>query len=139
MKGSLKTLERIQKFKIDEQRKIMVDLQTKEEKILNDLRRLIQEYEQEKDFAAKNGYIGDFGAYTKRYLQYREAFEAQLAALRTEIEKVRDKMSDMFKEQKTYEIVDNNRQKRREKEESAKDQKTLDEIGTNAYIKRRKH
>ena len=62
-----------------------------------------------------------------------------MAALRTEIEKVRDKISDMFKEQKTYEIVDNNRQKRREKEEAAKDQKTLDEIGTNAYIKRRKH
>ena len=52
---------------------------------------------------------------------------------------MRDKISDMFKEQKTYEIVDKNRQKRREKENAAKDQKTLDEIGTNAYIKRRKH
>lgn len=82
---------------------------------------------------------GDFGAYTKRYLQYREAFERQLAAVRTEIEKVRDKnRPTMFKEQKTFEIVDDNRQKRREKENNAKEQKTLDEIGTNAYIKRKK-
>ena len=71
-------------------------------------------------------------------LQYREAFERQLAAVRTEIEKVRDKIADMFKEQKTFEIVDDNRQKRREKENNAKEQKTLDEIGTNAYIKRKK-
>ena len=34
MKNSLKTLERIQKFKIDEQRKIMVELQNKEEKAI---------------------------------------------------------------------------------------------------------
>ena len=58
--------------------------------------------------------------------------------MRTEIEKVRDKIADMFKEQKTFEIVDDNRQKRREKENNAKEQKTLDEIGTNAYIKRKK-
>ena len=96
MKSSLQTLQRIQKFNIDEQRKILA------------------------------------------YLQYREAFERQLAAVRTEIEKVRDKIADMFKEQKTFEIVDDNRQKRREKENNAKEQKTLDEIGTNAYIKRKK-
>lgn len=135
MKGSLKTLERIQKFKIDEQRKIMVDLQTKEEKILNDLRRLIQEYEQEKDFAAKNGYIGDFGAYTKRYLQYRDAFEQALKDVRKKIAEVRDIISDMFKEQKTYEIVDRQRKEREQKEEDLKTQKMLDEIGTNTYIK----
>ena len=64
--------------------------------------------------------------------------ERQLAAVRAEIEKVRDKIADMFKEQKTFEIVDDNRQKRREKENNAKEQKTLDEIGTNAYIKRKK-
>lgn len=139
MKTSLQTLQRIQKFNIDEQRKILVELQTKEEQLQNNLNRLNTEYEQELEFATQNPGFGDFGAYTQRYLQYREAFEAQLAALRTEIEKVRDKISDMFKEQKTYEIVDKNRQKRREKEDAAKDQKTLDEIGTNAYIKRRKH
>ena len=138
MKNSLKTLERIQKFKIDEQRKILVDLQNKEDKILNDLRRLIKEYEQEKEFAAQNGSIGDFGAYTKRYLQYREAFEQALKDVRAKISEVRDIISDMFKEQKTYEIVDRQRKEALAKEEDLKSQKMLDEIGTNAYIKRNK-
>ena len=44
----------------------------------------------------------------------------------------------MFKEQKTYEIVDKNRQEKELKEEELKAQKLLDEIGTNTYIKRNK-
>ena len=139
MKTSLQTLQRIQKFNIDEQRKILVELQTKEEQLQNNLNKLNAEYERELEFATQNPGLGDFGAYTQRYLQYREAFEAQLAALRTEIEKVRDKISDMFKEQKTYEIVDKNRAAAQEKDEEQKMQKTLDEIGTNAYIKNHKH
>ena len=138
MKSSLQTLQRIQKFNIDEQRRILAELQTNEERLQSGLERLNTEYEREKEFASAHPGTGDFGAYTKRYLQYREAFERQLAAVRAEIEKVRDKIADMFKEQKTFEIVDDNRQKRREKENNAKEQKTLDEIGTNAYIKRKK-
>ena len=138
MKNSLKTLERIQKFKIDEQRKIMVELQNKEEKVLSDLRWLQQEYEQEKDFAAQHGSIGDFGAYTKKYLQTREQLEEALTKVREEIAKIRDIISDMFKEQKTYEIVDRQRKEALAKEEDLKTQKMLDEIGTNNYIKNKK-
>ena len=90
MKSSLQTLQRIQKFNIDEQRKILAELQTNEEKLQSGLERLNTEYEREKEFASAHPGTGDFGAYTKRYLQYRE------------------------------------------------EQKTLDEIGTNAYIKRKK-
>lgn len=138
MKSSLQTLTRIQKFQIDEQRKILNDFLTKEEKILRDLKRMFLEYEREKDFAREQGYVGDFGAYTKRWLQYKEALEQALEDVRAKIAEVRDIISDMFKEQKTYEIVDRNRTEREIKEEDLKTQKLLDEIGTNAYIKRNK-
>ena len=138
MKNSLKTLQRIQKFSIDEQRKILNDYLTPEDKLHNQLQKLNQEFAQEKDFARTHD-VGDFGAYVKRYMQKRDTLEAQLRALRQKIEEVRDLIADMFKEQKTYEIVDRNRAARRQKEEDDKTQKTLDEIGTNAYIKRKKH
>lgn len=138
MKNSLQTLTRIQKFQIDEQRKILNEYLTREEKILKDLKHMFLEYEQEKDFASRQGYVGDFGAYTKRWLQYKEALEQALEDVRKKIAEVRDIISDMFKEQKTYEIIDRNRKEREEKEEELKNQKTLDEIGTNAYIKRNK-
>ena len=79
--------------------------------------------------------IGDFGAYTKRYLAKKEELENQITELENQISNVRDKISDMFKEQKTYEIIDENRKQRAIHEEDLKIQKQLDEIGTNAYIK----
>ena len=79
--------------------------------------------------------IGDFGAYLKHYLEQKENLLNQIEQLEQQISIVRDKISDMFKEQKTYEIVDENRQRRAASEEEAKFQKQLDEIGTNAYIK----
>lgn len=136
MKSSLQTLSRIQKFKIDEQRKILLEYQNKEEQLLDNMRRLLKEYEKEKEFARTEGYIGDFGAYTKRYLDFRQWLEQELEKIRQKISETRDIIADMFKEQKTYEIVDSNRQKREQKDEDLKTQKMLDEIGTNAYIKK---
>ena len=138
MKSSLQTLTRIQKFKIDEQRKILVEFQNQEETLQHRLDTLNQEFEQEKKTSLKLGLVGDFGAYVKRYLNTKESLENQLAAVRKKIEEIREIIADMFKEQKTYEIVDRERKKREEKEFSDKEQKMLDEIGTNTYIKKHK-
>ncbi|MBR2033481.1 MAG: flagellar FliJ family protein [Alphaproteobacteria bacterium] len=135
MNKSLQTLNRIQKFKIDEQRKLMVEKMNEEERIVENIRRLNARYEEEKIFSAQNPGIGDFGLYTKRYLELREEQEMLLQQVRQEIEEIRDKISEMFKEQKTFEIVDEQRKKEARKELEQKEQKQLDEIGTNAYIK----
>ena len=135
MKNSLKTLSRIEKFNINEQRKLLVFLQEQQDKIKLALDNLNLQFEQEKEFQRQNLMVGDFGAYTKRYLEKREELENQIEDLERQISAVRDKISDMFKEQKTYEIIDENRKQRAIHEEDLKIQKQLDEIGTNAYIK----
>ena len=138
MKNSLKTLQRIQKFNIDEQRKILVDLQVKQDHLKVELVRLTRGYEEEKAFAEQHPGIGDFGAYVKRYLEKKDALENGIEKLQQAIEEVRDKIADMFKEQKTFEIVDKNREQQAIQEEEHKMQQTLDEIGTNNYIKKQK-
>ena len=45
-------------------------------------------------------------------------------------------MADMFKEQKTFEIVTQNRKNKKNKELAEQEQKLLDEVGTNTYIKK---
>lgn len=137
MKSSLQTLTRIQKFNIDEQRKILAEHLSEENKLEKQLISLNEQFVQEKAFAQTNPSLGDFGAYTKRYILHREELEQNLLEVRQKIETVRDIMADMFKEQKTYEIVEESRKQRRNKESDAKEQKTLDEIGTNTYIKRK--
>ena len=135
MARSLQTLSRIQKFKIDEQRKILVEYQNKEDELQTRLDNLLAEYENEKKISSQIGIQTDFGAYTKRYLQTKENLENQLIAIRNQIEEIRNIIADMFNEQKTFEIVDQHRQEQEQKELADKEQKTLDEIGTNAYIK----
>ena len=138
MKSALKTLTRIQKFQIDEQRKILSELPEKQDILQAQLEQLNRDFEQEKEFARNNAGVGDFGAYVKRYMQQRENLEMQIAVLEKKIEHERDVMADMFEEQKTYEIVDDQRTKRAAKEEEQKMQKVLDEIGTNSFLKNHK-
>ncbi|MBE6453224.1 MAG: hypothetical protein E7012_07050 [Alphaproteobacteria bacterium] len=135
MSKSLKTLSRIQKFKIDEQRKLLTEKMEEEDRIVISLQKLNIAYETEKEFTTQNPNLCDFGAYTKRYLELRQSFEKSLEKVREEIERIRDIISDMFKEQKTFEIVERNRKDRERKELEQKEQKLLDEVGTNAYIK----
>ena len=85
MAKSLKTLGRIQKFRIDEQRKLLAEKMTEEDNLLSDINNLIAKYQAEKEFAAGNPNIGDFGAYTKRYLKIKQFLEEKLAQIRQEI------------------------------------------------------
>ena len=135
MKDSLQTLSRIEKFKIDEQRKLLTEQLEREEKLQKDLKMLETRYQQEKEFQAQNEGIGDFGAYVKRYLEIRTDLQDKIAAVQKKIEEIRDIIADMFCSQKTYEIVEANRKRKAQKELDDKEQKMLDEIGTNAYIK----
>lgn len=135
MKNALATLSRIEKFNINEQRKILVALQEQQDEIIARLQNLNTQFEKDKECQRQNQLMGDFGAYVKKYLETKENFENRIAALEQQIEQVRNLIADMFKEQKTYEIIDENRQKRARHEEDLKLQKQLDEIGTNSYIK----
>ncbi|MBR1949216.1 MAG: flagellar FliJ family protein [Alphaproteobacteria bacterium] len=138
MKDALKTLERVKKFEIDEQRRILMQKLQKQEALQKNLSNLIEEYEQEKEFVSQNPTICDFGAYTEQYLKKRRALEEQIADVQAEIDKIRDEMADMFKEQKTFEIITQNRKMRKIKELDYQEQKLLDEVGTNSYIKKHK-
>ena len=136
MRNSLQTLERIKKLEIDEQKRLLMVELEKEDSLQRQISELIAQYEQEKEFVMQNPGICDFGAYTKQFLENRKMLEKQLKDVQVKIDQIRDIMADMFKEQKTYKIVDENRRKRQQKEFENQEQKMLDEIGTNTYIKK---
>ena len=69
-------------------------------------------------------------------MEIRQEQEERLFLVRVQIEEIRDKISEMFKEQKTFDIIDREREKAKRREFEQKEQKLLDEVGTNAYIKK---
>ena len=77
----------------------------------------------------------NFSLYTKKYLKIRAQTEIKLNQIRKRIEEIRDIIADMFKEQKTFEIIDTNRKNLQLKDLAEKEKKLLDEVATNTYIK----
>jgi flagellar export protein FliJ len=136
MKNALKVLDRIKKFELDEQQRLLAQELTREEKLQHQIDTLQQDYEKEKEFVLQNPGLTDFGIYTEQYLKKRKGLKAELSAVEQKITQIRDTMADLFKEEKTYKIVDDNRQLAQQKESDRREQKMLDEIGTNAYIKK---
>ena len=139
MNSPLKTLNRVKKFELDEQQKLLSAELERESAYVSALKSLIELYEQEKIFASAHPELCNFGLYTEQYLKKRRRLEKQLESVRAKIEEIRNVMTDIFKEKKTYEIVDNNMEINLRKNEEAQEQKLLDEIGSNAYIKNAKN
>ena len=81
----------------------------------------------------------DFGAYTEQFLKKKQVLENKISNLEKEITQIRDAMSDIFKEQKTFEILIKAHMKEKQKKLDEAEQKMIDEIGTNAYIKKHKN
>lgn len=136
MRSALKTLERIKKFELDEQQRVLRTELEHEAQLKQQLDALTECYLKEKEFVTQNPVICDFGAYTDLYLKKRKNLETQISQVQQKIEHIRDIMADIFKEQKTYNLIENNRVKAKQKEFEIAEQKSLDEIGTNAYIKK---
>ncbi len=136
MAKSLKVLQRIKKMELDELRRVLSDKIARQDEGKHKLQELNQQYEKEKEFAAQNPLLCDFGKYTENYLKKKRALEQFIAALENEIEQLRNEMADIFKEEKTYNIIDEAREAQKQKEFNANEQKLLDEVGTNAYIKK---
>lgn len=134
----LKTLIRLSKFKVDEKRRELTALQNREEKILADLAADEQRLRHEQQVAAQDaagvGYL--YGAYHQAWMARRDAFHAALAKVRQEIEGIRDELAELFREQKTYELTQANREKREREEQDRKEQLFLDEIGQNLHMRK---
>ena len=121
MKSPLAILNRVKKFELDEQQRILAAELDRETAMVTDLKRLNEEFEKEKAFAFAHPELCDFGLYTEQYLKKKRRMEKQLEVIRQKIESIIDIMADIFKEQKTYEIVEKNRQvAERKKQEERK-------------------
>lgn len=136
MRNALKTLERIKKFELDEQQRLLFDEINKEEALLKQLNQLDECYLKEKEFVMQNPTLCDFGAYTEQYLKQKKNLKQQIKNVQQKIEQIREIMAEIFKEQKTFNLVDEQRKQKKQKEIDQAEQKSLDEIGTNAYIKK---
>lgn len=131
----LKTLIRLSKFTVDEKRRVLTALQAREDQIIQDIAQGEEQLKREQHLAAEDatgiGFI--YGAFQDAWMQRRERMHQSLRAVRGEIEIARDELAEAFRELKTYEITQANREKREREEADRKEQIFLDEVGLNIH------
>lgn len=131
----LKTLIRLSKFNVDECRRTLTALQNREDQIIAEIHagelRLKEEQRLAAQDAAGIGYL--YGAYHQAWTHTRDMMLQALAAVRGEIEVAREELAEAFRQQKTYEVTQANREKRDREEADRKEQVFLDEVGSNIH------
>lgn len=131
----LKTLIRLSKFNVDEKRRALTALQAREDEIVAEIQAAEGQLVREQQLATANAEtIGfAFPLFYQAWAQRRHGMEQALIAVRQQIELARDELAEAFREQKTYEVTQANREKREREEADRKEQIFLDEVGLNMH------
>ncbi len=135
----LKTLIRLSKFNVDERRRVLVALQNAEDQVLAEIDSHDHRLKEEQRLAAQDatgvGYL--YGSYHRAWMDRRENLLRSLAALRQQIEAARDALAEAYREQKTYEITQKERERREAEERDRKEQAFLDELGQQMHQRKK--
>ena len=138
MAKDLHAVIRLRQWDVDEKRRAMGALLRREQEIVEQQHALEAELKREGEAARKTedaGFI--FGAYYQRYQMRRDQLAQALTTLQGLIEKAQDELADAFRELKTFEISQENRDKREAEAENRKDQVALDEIAMPLHRRRK--
>ena len=135
----LNTLIRLHKFRVDEKRREVGGMIA----VVTDLERQVRELEaeilKEQEIASKSpveaGAI--YGSYASLAIKRREQFAAAIAEMEERLAEAQEEMREEFFELKGYEIIQDFRDAEEALEQARAEQFVLDEIGLNAYRRRR--
>jgi flagellar protein FliJ len=133
----LPNLIRLHRWRLDEKRKTLSEL----ERLGTDLRqqalRLEDELKQEQQTAARSpeeaGYA--YGRYAGRVIARRQAIAASLAEVKAKITQAAAAVTESFRELKRFEIAQERRERAEFEKEAKAERSILDEMGLQAHRK----
>lgn len=138
MAKDLHTLIRLRGFEVDECRRSLGDLLRAEDVLIARQEALEAEYAREVEFARENpGFGQTLGAYIARHKEIKDKLLQQRQALAAAILVARDVLASAYKDLKTVELTQENRDLEARKERDRKEQVFLDELGQDRYRRRK--
>lgn len=138
MRG-LKTLVKLQKTRVDEQRQVLAKLQTHLDRVNKDIVNFEAIKERERIIFKRNPELGmTYGEFVKFAIVRTQELEKSRKAAESAVEMARDRLAQLFEEQKRYEIAIENRKAEIKKEENRRETVTFDEIGSVSYARKMK-
>lgn len=140
MGKDLKPLIRIKTWNVDEKRRALAAILRQEDEVIAAQENLETELRREQQVATQNteevGFT--YGPYAIAVIGRRAALEQRREALQVLIAEAQDELAEAYRELKTFEITQANREKREREEENRREQAIMDEIGLNLFRRRQK-
>lgn len=128
MKG-LAALIRLHRWRLDEKRRELAELERLEDRLLESVRQLDREVAAEQAFAQQANMGGlSYGGFAAGIIVRRERLAASMAEIRQQMDVKTEEISEVFRELKRYEIARDQREKREQIEADRRAQAALDEV-----------
>lgn len=138
MKKTFATLIKLQKLSVDEQRQVLARLQDALEKIEHRIAELeIQKTRESLAVAQNPDARSTYGAFLQGVATKGRGLERERKAAAHAVDQARAKLSELFEEQKRYEIAEEQRIEAEIKEEQRQERIELDEIGGTVHERNR--
>lgn len=137
--ANLKSLIKLRRHNVDEKQKALGELYRQVEMIEQNKQILIERLQEERDVLDKNGtlemyaYFGRFSQNIQRSLE-RMNLEKQKIEIRINV--AQEDLREAFANMKRVEIVQREREIEEKKEQSAKEDREMDEIGLDGFRRR---
>lgn len=136
---TLKTLIKISKRNLDEKRRMMVLEETRKEQLILALSLLEKEIEEEKKKAGEDIEASyTYQNYINQAIFRKATLINAIKQKEAEIQIISDEIIEIFGEVKRYEIIQDIKNKEREKIEAKREQDFLDEISIQNFIRSEK-
>lgn len=136
---SLKTLIRLHRNRVDEQRRQLGQLQNKQAQLEQMTATLVQELKQEQVMAAKTPEMSTFfGDFAERIRKRRDTIAQEMMKLEKQMAELSEKIRESFAELKKFEIVEERRKKEAAAEQDRKDVIQMDEVAITGHRRKNK-
>lgn len=136
--SALESLIRVNRWRLDEQRRQLAELDRLAERLRGESLRLEQELANEQRVAGASYEAGlGYPSFAQDVIERRRKLAASLAEVESQIAAARDALSETFGEMKRYELAAANRSKRDRLAAARKQGIAQDEIAMQMYRRRR--
>jgi flagellar protein FliJ len=138
MSSGLHTLIRLHKWRLDEKRRALAELQALADKLAQDTARLEREILAEQEIARTSPEASfGYGNFAKQAIERRRRLAESLAQVEHQISEATEEMAEAFQELKRYELAQEGRDRRDEAKRKTRENAALDEVALSGFTRRR--
>ncbi|MCG8358013.1 MAG: flagellar export protein FliJ [Kiloniellales bacterium] len=135
--SALNSMVRVHRWILDEKRQKLGDLERLADRMRDDLRRIDEDIEREREIARNSSEAGSaFSAFLVAARMRRSKIQESLDNLQREVELARGEVGDAFQELKQFETARDNAVEKEVSERKRREQLSLDEMGVGLYRRR---